>query len=71
MTNISPRCNGCSKCPDELEEYRWAVEDTEMSPDEFVRLEEGTYNTENGHFLCTDCYISAGQPSGPRGWTAP
>lgn len=36
-----------------------------------IRSEEGTYNHENGHFLCTVCYIRAGQPSSPYGWTCP
>ena len=43
----------------------------DMTPEQFVRREEGTFNIENGHFLCTDCYIAAGMPSSPRGWTAP
>lgn len=38
---------------------------------EYLRYEEGTYNHENGHFLCTPCYIEAGMPSSPRGWRAP
>jgi hypothetical protein len=42
-----------------------------MTPDDFVREEEGTFNRSNGHFLCTDCYIAAGMPSSPEGWVAP
>lgn len=33
--------------------------------------EDGTYNPSNGHFLCDRCYIAAGQPSSPTGWTCP
>ena len=36
-----------------------------MTPDAYVRAEEGTYNRENGHFLCTDCYVRASMPSKP------
>lgn len=37
----------------------------------YVIEEEGTYNPENGHFLCDSCYIKAGQPSSPGGWKCP
>lgn len=66
-----PICTGCNKRPDDIEEYVDMGKAEEMTPDEFVRTEEGTYNKDNGHFLCTECYIRAGQPSSPRGWTAP
>lgn len=66
-----PRCVGCNKRPIEIEEYVEIAAIEDMSPDDYVRQEEGTYNRENGHFLCTDCYVNAGMPSSPRGWTAP
>jgi hypothetical protein len=55
----------------ELEEYIEIAKVEEMTPDDYVREEEGTYNPENGHFLCTPCYVEAGMPSGPHGWVAP
>lgn len=64
-------CLGCKKSPNELSEYVSAARGAEMTPDDYVWKEEGTLNLENGHFLCTDCYIKAGQPSSPRGWVAP
>jgi hypothetical protein len=39
--------------------------------EEYVRQNEGTYNPENGHFLCDACYIRAGTPSSPTGWKCP
>jgi len=53
----NPRCIGCGKSPTEIEEY---VHNPEEDPDpiRFVRENEGTYNRENGHFLCTECYIA-------------
>lgn len=66
-----PICVGCKKRPDEIEEYIEIAKIEEMTPDQFVRSEEGTYNRANGHFLCTDCYAKAGMPSTPRGWVAP
>jgi hypothetical protein len=67
----APICTGCNKKPDEIEEYKEAVAGSKTTPDEYVRTEEGTYNPQNGHFLCTDCYIAAGMPASPRGWVAP
>lgn len=70
---IDPFCIGCNKRPIELDEYVDAAAEESMEPDDYVRAEEGTYNPENGHFLCTGCYIKAGQPSlpYPDGWKAP
>jgi hypothetical protein len=72
---LKPVCTGCGKHPDELEEYVEAANadnyGSPISADDYVRREEGTYNPENGHFLCTDCYCAAGMPSLPgRGWRA-
>lgn len=38
---------------------------------DYIREEEGTYNSENGHFLCDNCYIKAGMPSSSGGWVCP
>lgn len=64
-------CIGCGLRPDQIDEYVDIAADEGMAPGEYVRKEEGTYNRENGHFLCTDCYVKAGCPSSPRGWVAP
>lgn len=66
-----PVCLGCSRHPDEIAEYSPAMTGVDLSPAEYVRQEEGTYNRRNGHFLCTADYIKAGQPSSPSGWVAP
>ena len=73
MSNFTVICTGCNRRPDQIEEYLEAVEEGEHNetPEEYVKAEEGTYNPENGHFLCTDCYIKAGMPSSPYGWIAP
>jgi hypothetical protein len=57
--------------PEEISEYVTAAHDAEMSPDEFVKHFEGTYNTDNGHFTCTQCYLEMGAPSTRYGWRAP
>lgn len=68
-----PICTGCNKTADELDEYIEAAQDVGMTIEQYVREEEGTYNPENGHFLCTNCYIKAGMPSKPHPerWVAP
>ena len=70
---MTPRCMGCGKTPEQIEEYvESAREDGNgETPSEFVTHEEGTYNPENGHFLCTACYINWGMPSSPVGWKCP
>ena len=63
---------GCKKIPAELEEYFLPeIIGDDMTPDEYVRAEEGTYNPDNGHFLCTPCYVAAGMPSSKYGWVCP
>lgn len=64
-------CIGCKKEPKDLMEYAPEFTGTQMSPDDYVWAEEGTLNLNNGHFLCTACYIKAGQPSSKHGWRAP
>jgi hypothetical protein len=64
-------CSGCKKLPSEIDEYISISEVEGMTPDDYCWQEEGTLNLENGHFLCTDCYVKAGMPSSPRGWVAP
>lgn len=63
-------CIGCGKKPEELKEYSMDLRPGQ-TPTDYVRAEEGTYNPNNGHFLCTPCYSDAGMPSSPRGWVAP
>jgi len=66
-----PICQGCNKFATELDEYIEIAKEEDMTPEEYVRSEEGTYNPRNGHFLCTQCYVNAGMPSSPRGWVCP
>ena len=64
-------CIGCGRTPNELDEYKELAEAEGMTPGDYVKEEEGTYNPENGHFLCTACYVKYGMPSSPTGWKAP
>lgn len=68
-----PICIGCNKLADEIDEYIEGAKESEMTVEQYIREEEGTYNPENGHFVCTDCYIKMGMPSKPypEQWIAP
>jgi hypothetical protein len=76
MTTESPTCAVCRKHPKDIEEYVEAAsawndefdDDDELSPDEYCRAEEGTYNEDNNLFVCTACYIRIGMPTSPSGW---
>ncbi len=67
----SPRCFRCGKQPNELLEYTKAAHEAGVSPDEFVRQNEGTLNDACNTFACTDCYNAIGSPSSAKGWRAP
>jgi hypothetical protein len=58
------KCAVCKKKPGEIAEYVNAAKDEGISPEDFVRLEEGTYNKKNGLFYCTSCYVAIGSPMG-------
>ena len=68
---IHPICIGCDKSPEDIEEYKEIGKEAKMTPTEFVKECEGTYNAKNGHFLCTSCYFKNGMPSSPDGWICP
>lgn len=77
-TRASPCCIDCGKVPAELREYVEAAESAGLTPDEYVAQEEGTYNPDNGHFLCTDDFViremrGGGRLTGENGgrWIAP
>jgi len=65
-----PICVGCMRRPGAIPEYVDAAKAETLGPDlqplkkpytptSFVKENEGTFNHRNGHFYCTDCYISA------------
>ena len=52
---MAPRCKGCQKTPDQIEEYKY-----QKDPITFVLENERL--TPDGRFYCTSCYIKAGMP---------
>lgn len=65
------RCFLCGGTPDQLDEYVEGAQAYGISPDEYVRSQEGTYNRKSGLFACTACYVAMGSPERSRGWKAP
>jgi hypothetical protein len=61
---VEPVCVVCKKVPTEINEYQPEMTGENLDPTTYVIRNEGTYNRENGHFYCTDCYIKAGMPLG-------
>jgi hypothetical protein len=58
------RCKICGKAPNEINEYIEMAEEKGLTPEEFVKTEEGTFNSSTEMFYCTECYIDIGMPLG-------
>jgi len=56
------KCRGCGKQPHEIAEYRYAAIGENVTPEDYVKQEEGTYDPRTDQFLCTDCDVKAGTP---------
>lgn len=67
MTPYDPMCRRYASDISDLDDFL----EEGQTREEYVIQEEGTYNPENGHFLCDSCYIKAGMPSSPFGWKCP
>jgi hypothetical protein len=50
--------------PHEIDEYTDHELIGDLTPEQYVQSEEGTYNPANGHFYCTACYVEVGMPLG-------
>lgn len=78
LESLDIRCNDCKKRPEEIPEYVNAGHESLLTPTAYVVFEEGTYNPDNGHFLCTEDFIARELAQGGhlvgengRSWTAP
>jgi len=63
------RCAVCRKRPSELSEYVIAAKEhnLELTPEDYVLLEEMTLDPQTGLFLCTQDYVKLGAPGNERG----
>ena len=46
----------CERSPSDIPEYVEAAKEEDVTPDQYVVDNEGTFNPKSGHFACTDCY---------------
>ena len=56
------KCPYCDREPVNIPEYVQGAEMEEMTPEQYVKSEEGTYCKKHNLFVCTDCYIRIGMP---------
>lgn len=61
------KCEVCNKKPEEIQEYVDCGKEENMTPEQYVASEEGTYNPHKDLFCCTNCYIKIGMPLGQAG----
>ena len=61
---VGPHCAICKKTPDAISIYVQYAEENGMSPDDYVLLNEGTFNYRNNLFYCDQCYVLIGMPMG-------
>lgn len=54
----TPVCALCHKQAHEIPDVVMAAEAEGMTPETWVRTQEGTYNPANEHFLCTEDFIA-------------
>lgn len=74
MTHFErPYDPNCNRWASEMTELDWYIKDagsaTEEEREQYIIREEVTYNHDNGHFLCDDCYSTIGMR--PNGWVCP
>lgn len=60
------KCPYCDKQPHEIEEYKIYAKLDNVTPEQFVIKEEGTYDHRTKLFCCTICYVTIGAPTNDR-----
>ena len=55
-------CPFCKRKPNEIPEYVQGATENEMSPEQYVQMDEGTYYPATDMFCCTSCFIKQGMP---------
>lgn len=62
MTARRPICKRCGKFSYEIPEYRDMADILHMTTDAYVLENETTLDPATLRFLCTDCWLHAGEP---------
>lgn len=61
-----PYCPDCKRSCVDIPEVLFFANEEGISPESWIRSEEGTYNPTNEHFLCDTCFIAREQSTGQR-----
>jgi hypothetical protein len=64
----------CNRFAHQIPECVEQAADIGLTPGDWVKQNEGTYNYMSNHFACTECYIRIGMPANPypqSNWVAP
>ena len=56
------KCPFCNRKPKDIPEYRQVSKNYEMSPNQFVMMEDITFDGFTDMFCCKDCYIALRYP---------
>lgn len=56
-------CPYCKRKPNEIDEYKLLAKEHEMTAEDYVRMDEGTYDSKTNLYCCTSCYIHLGMPT--------
>lgn len=71
-TTPSPTCFKCGRSCDTIAEFKpglWNLDN--LTPAEYVRTFESTYNPASNHFCCSRCLLAGHGPLEPKEWKAP
>lgn len=64
--HATPFCPACQRQAHEIPDVKMFAKENGLTPEEFVRQEEGTYNPSSEHFLCDRCFIVVESAHGYR-----
>lgn len=56
-THTTPYDPSCKREAKDIPSVVQFAQENAMTPEEFIKAEEGTYNPVTGHFLCDPCFL--------------
>ena len=57
------KCPFCNRQPNQIPEYQEHSKQFEMSAEQYVMMEDATFDENTDMFCCRDCYFGMGCPS--------
>jgi len=56
-------CPFCNRNPEEISWIKFKADLFEMSPSEYVRMNDPSYHIKTDMFICNQCYFDQGLPT--------